>query len=285
MNGVYTDKIFEFSKVLGSSNEFVGNIQIIQVGETCLDRGACVEEHVQTCNEITCIISGRGILISDDQEKMCNVGDIQIISKGRRHCLMASGDTSLRYIHFAFRFRDYEPKVLIDFYEQCNNVILHDDGEIRGILNMIVDEYFNCALFTDIVRCNLINLLLVVLWRKMNNVTGRYQPIMLNESISSVVYDITKYIEKHISDTLTVSGIAETFSYSSNYISKLFKAKMGVSLKEYIVTARMNYAETMLKEGKSSITEIAKMAGYHSVQAFGKAFKKYSGKPPGDIRK
>ena len=284
MEKIYTDKVFEFSKLLGNSNELVGNIQIIQVGETCLDKGASIEEHVQVCHEITCVISGRGILESDDESIVCNVGDIQIISKGKRHRLTAAGDTSLRYIHFAFRFGDFEPKTLIEFYENCN-VVFRDNGDIRNILNMIVDEYFNSAPFAEIVRSNLVNLLLVMIWRKLNAVTGRYIPVKLNEPMGSVVYDITKYIEKHLSETITVTSVAEHFSYSTNYISRLFKGKMGVSLKEYIVNARMSYAEALLKEGKSSISEIARIVGYDSVQAFCKRFKKYSGKTPGDIRK
>ena len=281
----YTEKVFEFSKVLGNSNEWVGNVQVIQVGETCLDKGACIEEHTQACHEITCVVSGAGFLKADNEEVYCGVGDVQIISKGVAHTLTAGGDTPLRYIHFAFDFFDYDPKILADFYSECKHLVIHDNGDIRSVLNMLVDEYFNNAMFTDIARVSLIQLLLIVVWRKVHLQTDKYNPVTIKEPMSSTVYDIIKYIDKHLSQQLTVSGIAEQFSYSSTYISRLFKAKTGLSLKEYIIAMKMNYAEKLLREGKSSLSEISGLIGYESVQSFSKQFKKITGKTPGDLRK
>lgn len=281
----YSEKVFEFSRVLGNSNEWVGNIQVIQVGETCLDKGACIEEHTQACHEITCVVSGGGFLKADNEEVYCGVGDVQIISKGVAHTITASSDTPLRYIHFAFDFFDYEPKTVADFYAECKHLVIHDNGDIRNILNMLVDEYFNDAVFTEVARIGLIQFLLVVVWRKVHLQTDRYDPVVIKEPMTSTVYDIIKYIDKNLFKQLTVSGIAEQFSYSSTYISRLFKAKTGLSLKEYIIAMKMNYAEKLLREGKSSLSEISGLVGYESVQSFSKQFKKITGKTPGDIRK
>lgn len=285
MEDLYTDKVFTFTKYFGNSNEFSGNIRIVQVGEVCLDRGACIEEHIQTCHEITLIVSGSGVLTADQEQFHCNVGDIQIISKGTWHNLISDEETSLRYLLFAFDFLDYEPQILSEFYGQCKNIILHDDHEIKAILNMLISEFFSSASFSEIMKANLIELLLIAVWRKANQEINTHQPIKSQKPIGRVVYDILKYIDKHLSEPLTVGRIAKDFSYSSNYISRLFKAKTGVSLKEYIITMRMNYAEQLLKGGQSSLAEISRIIGYESVQAFCKQFKKHTGKTPGDIRK
>ena len=255
------------------------------MGETCLDKGACMEEHIQSCQEITYVISGSGLLIADNEQIRCSVGDMQIISKGVAHTIIADNDAPLRYIHFAFNFCDYEPRILAEFYENCRNIVIHDNGDIRNVLNMLVDEYFNSALFTDIVRNSLIQLLLTMIWRRVNLQINKYEPVMNKEPMTSIVYSVIKYIDKHLTEQLTVTGIADQFSYSSSYISRLFKTKTGVSLKEYIIAMKMNYAESLLKEGKSSLSEIAHLTGYDSVQSFCKRFKKHTGKTPGDIRK
>lgn len=286
MDNSYSDKVFEFSRILANSNEFAGNIQVIQVGETCLDRGACIKEHIQMCHEITLVVSGNGILTANQEKTPVSVGDIQIVSKGTLHSLIAGEDSPLRYIHFAFDFLDYEPKVLSEFYGQCKNILMRDNYEIRVLLNMLVEEYFNNnTVFSDIIRSNLIQVLLITIWRKVNLQLSKYQPIISKEPMGSVVYNIIKYIDSHLSEKLTVGSIAVHFSYSNNYISRLFKAKTGVPLKEYIMAMRMNYAEFLLKEGQSSLSEISRMIGYESAQSFCKGFKKYTGKTPGDIRK
>lgn len=285
MENSYTDKIFEFSKFFNNSNEFSGNIKVVQVGETCLDRGACIKEHIQMCHEITLVVSGSGVLTAEQERIQCNAGDIQIVSKGTVHGITAGDDAPLRYIHFAFEFLDYKPKILSEFYGQCKNIIIHDNRELKVILNMLVEEYFGNASFTDIMRGDLIELLLITLWRRVNMQVDKYQPIMSEEPMGKVVYNIIKYIDRHLSEQITVSSIAKHFSYSRDYISRLFKSKTGVSLKEYIITIRMNYAEYLLKEGQSSLEEISRMIGYESVQSFCKQFKKYTGNTPGKIRK
>lgn len=228
-------------------------------------------------------MSGGGFLKADNEEVYCGVGDVQIISKGVADTITASSDTPLRYIHFAFDFFDYEPKTLADFYAECKHLVIHDNGDIRNVLNMLVDEYFNDAVFTEVARIGLIQFLLVVVWRKVHLQTDRYDPVVIKKPMTSAVYDIIKYIDKNLSEQLTVSGIAEQFSYSSTYISRLFKAKTGLSLKEYIIAMKMNYAEKLLREGKSSLSEISGLVGYESVQSFSKQFKKITGKTPGDL--
>ena len=281
MSDLYSDKLFEFTNVFLDHCEFIDDVRILQIGETFLDKGAAVEEHIQVCHEITFVISGTGTLTADCEVCECNAGDIQIVSKGTRHSILSGNDSRLRYIHFAFDFKTHEPYILSEFYGQCKNVFLHDDGNIRWILSMLVDEYVNQAEFTDVMKNSLVHAALVLIWRKVNTQSIAYNPMISEKPIGSTVYNIIKYIDNNMSEKLTVNSIAKKFSYSNEYISHLFKEKTGVSLKKYIIAMKMKYAQSLISEKKCSLSEISELMGYGSIQAFCKAFKNYTGFPPG----
>ena len=285
MRESYKEKVYEFSKTLQYSNEWVGNIQVVQIGETCLDKSACIEEHIQTCHEITYVISGKGTLISNKESVECNAGDIQIISKGVSHKLVADKDTQFRYIHFAFGFDNYEPKELAEFYGQCTNIFIRDSRTIKHLLNMLVDEYYKDSGFTNIVRDNLIQLVLVMIWRRVHEQSDSDRIIPASDTMGNLVYNIIKYVDEHISGKVTVAEISRHFSYSVSYISHLFKIKTGVPLREYIIAVRMSHARDLLMEGKTSLAEIAHIAGYYSIQSFCKRFKQHAGITTGSIKR
>lgn len=271
----YSGKLYEFTNWFNDKNERLGDIKIIQIGETCVDKGACIEEHIQTCCEITLIISGTGTVTADNNEDRCKAGDIQIVSKDVRHCLTADDDSRLRYIHFAFEFAGNSMKTLFEFYEDCHSLMLHDDGSVRSVLNILVDEYAGNDEYSETMKNSLVHTVLILVWRIAHERERIYPEFIGEKHVGNTVYRIIKYIDRNIDKKLTVSGIAESFSYGKEYISRLFKEKTGYSLKQYILILKMNYAKTLLIDGKCSLSEVAGLSGYGSVQPFCKAFKKH----------
>ncbi len=277
MTDLYSDKLFEFTNAFFANDEICGDVAIIQIGETCLDKGAAIGEHIQVCHEISLVVSGTGVFTEGNESNECGVGDIQIVSKGTKHNIISGESSRLRYIHFGFDFKDDVVGELPEFYGQCKNVLMHDDGDIRWILNMLVNEYADDARFSDIVKESLVNLALVCIWRKANMQTSVYNPVISGNPIGNTVYGVIKYIDSRITAKLTVNDIAKKFSYSDEHISRLFKEKTGVSLKKYITATKMKYAQSLVAERKCSLAEIAAIMGYGSTQSFCKAFKKYTG--------
>ena len=142
----------------------------------------------------------------------------------------------------------HKTRILSEFFGQCKNVLMRDDGNIKWILNMLVDEYVNNTDFTDIMKNSLVHAALVLIWRRANVQTSIYRPIISGNPIGNTVYSIIKYIDGNIDAKLTVNNIAKRFSYSDEYISRLFKEKTGVSLKKYIIATKMKYAQSLLAE-------------------------------------
>ena len=59
-----------------------------------------------------------------------------------------------------------------------------------------------------------------------------------NES-SEVIAEIIRYINTHYKEEITVKILAQQFSYSENYISKVFNAFTGMNLREYVNRQRI----------------------------------------------
>jgi AraC-like DNA-binding protein len=65
----------------------------------------------------------------------------------------------------------------------------------------------------------------------------------------------------------------------------MFKEAMGISLQEYICNKKIEASLDFLKDQKYTVTQIAMMLNYASVQSFCKAFRKVKGCSPTEYQK
>lgn len=84
---------------------------------------------------------------------------------------------------------------------------------------------------------------------------------------------------------ISVKDIATMLSLHENYLSRLFKLDMGISIKEYISEIKLSIANDLLSSTEYSIQQISDKIGFSTVQSFSKAFKKANGVSPGIYRK
>lgn len=90
-----------------------------------------------------------------------------------------------------------------------------------------------------------------------------------------------EYIERNYCDcTLSVTTLADAVGFSVPYLSRLFKAHIGMSPSKYIIELRMRKACTMLDSNSFSISEIASATGYNSPFYFSNEFKRHVGISP-----
>lgn len=93
------------------------------------------------------------------------------------------------------------------------------------------------------------------------------------------------YIIEHLDEEdLSREMIAQAVYVSPDYLSRLFKQNMGVSITDYIITARIQSAERLLLNTNYSISTIATMVGYSHFSHFTKMFRLHTGYAPRDYR-
>lgn len=79
---------------------------------------------------------------------------------------------------------------------------------------------------------------------------------------------------------ITIKRIATRIGIDHSYFSSLFKKKIGVSPKEYLITYRMNIAASLMIDHGKSVSIAAYSVGYTDVCNFSKIFKSYYGVSP-----
>jgi AraC-like DNA-binding protein len=68
-------------------------------------------------------------------------------------------------------------------------------------------------------------------------------------------------------------------------LAQRFTELVGEAPMRYLANWRMQLAKQMMREGASSIQEVATRVGYDSEAAFNRAFKRATGAPPATWRK
>ena len=96
---------------------------------------------------------------------------------------------------------------------------------------------------------------------------------------------ITRYLQEHLAEEVSLSVLSEEFHLNPQYISQLFKNEIGVGFLAYLTNIRMEKAKKLLLSGSLSVAEVAEQAGYGDYRVFTKVFKKFEGITPSQYRR
>ena len=97
---------------------------------------------------------------------------------------------------------------------------------------------------------------------------------------NNTVNDVIQYIHSNYDKKIELKTIAANLYLSPDYISKLFKTYMGISINKYINKVRIEKAIELFDNEEVSVKEVALMTGYDSLNNFYKNFKNATGKTP-----
>ena len=96
---------------------------------------------------------------------------------------------------------------------------------------------------------------------------------------------LTRYLQEHLAEEISLSVLAEEFHLNPQYISQLFKSEIGVNFLAYLTNIRMEKAKKLLLTTSLSIAEVAEQSGYGDYRVFTKVFKKSEGVTPSQYRR
>lgn len=99
------------------------------------------------------------------------------------------------------------------------------------------------------------------------------------------ITSITRYLQEHLDEDLSLTVLADEFHLNSQYISQLFKNEIGVNFLSYLTNIRMEKAKKLLLSTSLSITDVADQSGYGDYRVFTKVFKKSEGITPSQYRR
>ena len=79
----------------------------------------------------------------------------------------------------------------------------------------------------------------------------------------------------------TQERLAHSLGLSPVYFCRLFHAQTGQTFSDFLASARIRMAQTLLRDGSRSLQEVAELCGYPNKSYFCKVFRKYTHVSPG----
>ncbi len=257
--------------------------------------------HRHTFLEIAYVIDGSATHYFNSGSVTVKKGDYYAIDYGEVHkyspCSPAPADGKFKVINCIFRpeFIDASLKNCRGFFDLISNyrikfeyeslasaptkVIFKDDTkEVLLLFEKMLKEYTaKQPRFSEVIRCNLIELIIVTL-RKIHNETEAEKP-------AYPIQKVVEYIEQNYMKKITLSEISAKLGYSLPYISSLFSKTHSLPFSQYLKRIRVEKACRMLENTDKNIDDIANLVGYGDVKHFRIVFRCIVGKSPSEYRR
>jgi len=92
---------------------------------------------------------------------------------------------------------------------------------------------------------------------------------------------LIRHIDRHLDEDLPIDGLAQTAGLNPFHLSHIFKHKTGLSIRQYIIQARIRKIRHRYSHRNTELTEAALDYGFYDQSHFIRHFKKHVGITPG----
>ena len=248
--------------------------------------------------ELVWFSSGTGRVIIEDEVYEFHPGCVIIIPPQVQHCTVADSVVERWCIHFDW----YGDCVFHKDLPEKESYFVYDtpDGgsfvpELASALpggTDVVFPHFCCSVSGDVYsnireffsRCGkdavgALAFFLMALSSVLDAKSHRAGAV-------SILLRAKSIIDREFSlPELTPSYVAANCNITVNYLNRLFRGTFGVTTKEFIISRRLEYAETLLSSSGLPIKETALKCGFNDHNYFIRLFKAKKGITPGKLRK
>jgi len=100
----------------------------------------------------------------------------------------------------------------------------------------------------------------------------------------STIRKAVAYLEEHLSERVTLRDVAAVACLEATAFSKSFKARTGVTFRDFVQALRVTRAIEMMARSDYSVTAIAFAVGFNNLVTFERTFRRVMGMPPSAYR-
>ena len=226
---------------------------------------------------LVCTLGGRGRLTTAEGEWELPPGSVFFLDCSRRHDYRTDGGHwELLWAHFSGSgSRGYFNRFLSG---NGGPVLEEAPPETAALLRALLEQSADPDRSAELLRSlTLTRLLTVLVLRAGTN--EQADPARLG-----YVDEAAEYIERHLSERLTLERLAAAFARSRYTLLRDFRRRMGVTPGEYIIGRRVDAAKEFLKYTDRSVREIAWQVGVENESHFIRLFSARTGQTPGAYR-
>ena len=173
---------------------------------------------------------------------------------------------------------------LLDVFHNCNDrhPVSHlGEGQLQKYLTLLEEfRKINLSQGKDILEKVLVHQFLAYIYSDCYS----GQHIDENESRhAQTIMQLLQFIDRHLSEEITLERLAAEVNYSEYYVSRLFKKVSGKNFTNYIQEKRIEEASCLIRSNVS-VNQAAEQSGFNNYSYFYKTFKKIVGCSPADYQ-
>ena len=248
--------------------------------------------HHHTAIEMSCVISGKGKLEAGHNIYDFAVGDVFMFPPGERHGICeCTSDTDILVVQFEpyyiwasdsdfshtklldtflNRSDKFKSKLSVEKAKRVGALLIECEEELINL-----DKEYLAAIKTIIMR------ILIYLLRSTNYASQSRVALSRAYNLESLRNSM-EYIDSNLELDLDLDALAEAANMSRSYFCTIFKRYNGIKPWDYITIKRIDKSISMLAYSSEKKFNIALDCGFNNTANFYRAFKKITGKTPGD---
>ncbi len=234
--------------------------------------------------ELLYIMRGTGRYIVSGKEYPIGAGNLIICNAGAIHGEPSMQSHSLKSYCCVLNRLSLPGLPENNLIENSRNPVLFfsEDRDAVEHIFLALDELDQKDKALGSVCDLLANALLNLVYAKLRR--RRETNERLHENNEEFIQHITRYLDEHYREPLTLQELGKQFFISQHYLSHIFKDETGLSPMKYVLYRKIGESQNLLMNTPLSIGEISHQLGFNDNCHFSTTFKKYIGLTPTQYR-
>lgn len=239
--------------------------------------------HYHDFHKIIVFISGKVTYHIEGKAYHLKPRDILLVSQGAIH--KPEIDPSVPYERYIFWIRDdLSCQELNTCFQKANdrsfNLVRADSAlqeRLKDLLPEIEQTLQNKHFGDTVLRNALFTQFMIYINRIFLRTSS--SPDKKTYSSDTQVEQLLKYINRNLSENLSIDQLANRFFFSKYHMMRKFKNETGYTIHNYITSKRLLMARSLISQGMP-VMKAALASGFHDYTTFVRAYKKQFGKAP-----
>lgn len=239
--------------------------------------------HYHDFHKIIVFISGKVTYHIEGKAYHLKPRDILLVSQGAIH--KPEIDPSVPYERYIFWIRDdLSCQELNTCFQKANdrsfNLVRADSAlqeRLKDLLPEIEQTLQNKHFGDTVLRNALFTQFMIYINRIFLRTSS--SPDKKTYSSDTQVEQLLKYINRNLSENLSIDQLANRFFFSKYHMMRKFKNETGYTIHNYITSKRLLMARSLISQGMP-VMKAAQASGFHDYTTFVRAYKNQFGKAP-----
>ena len=239
--------------------------------------------HYHDFHKIIVFISGKVTYHIEGKAYHLKPRDILLVSQGAIH--KPEIDPSVPYERYIFWIRDdLSCQELNTCFQKANdrsfNLVRADSAlqeRLKDLLPEIEQTLQNKHFGDTVLRNALFTQFMIYINRIFLRTSS--SPDEKTYSSDTQVEQLLKYINRNLSENLSIDQLANRFFFGKYHMMRKFKNETGYTIHNYITSKRLLMARSLISQGMP-VMKAAQASGFRDYTTFVRAYKKQFGKAP-----